>query len=244
MAKKSIEIILKESLQSLNKLLSESDQLNELGSTGVKPAPVPPTLQAAPQVTAGTKPVAPITWQTLYQANKAVIGKNPNNIRPGTKLTTPDGGVYTVAPGDNLSKIAAKIQQQMKQGAKPAGPDPDVPQVPPQEEPAMVPDPSASPVGQVGPTGEVNEKPWSGDLAFQRMLLNPPTDPVTIKSLQSWLNARGVQGLHVPVTGTMDAATQAAMKQYQDYMERAIQNEGAILQQDPTLARIIELARK
>jgi hypothetical protein len=46
-------------------------------------------------------------WKTIYNLNKAVIGSNPNIIKPGMKLKMPDGSVYRVQPGDSLSKIAA-----------------------------------------------------------------------------------------------------------------------------------------
>jgi len=46
-------------------------------------------------------------WKSIYNLNKSIIGDNPNSIRPGMKLKMPDGSVYRVQPGDNLSKIAA-----------------------------------------------------------------------------------------------------------------------------------------
>jgi len=49
----------------------------------------------------------PITWQTLYNANKSTVGKNPNLIKPGQQLALPNGTTYTVVTGDNLTKIAA-----------------------------------------------------------------------------------------------------------------------------------------
>jgi LysM repeat protein len=89
--------------------------------TSTAPTPTAPTPTAptptAPTPTAPTAPTAPTptapqpkatSWQQIYAANKDVIGPNPNLIKPGQKLTMPDGSTYTVAAGDNLSKIAAK----------------------------------------------------------------------------------------------------------------------------------------
>ena len=56
----------------------------------------------------GTQPY----WQRIYEANKAVIGNNPNLIKPGEVLKIPFPPVippnhkYTVKPGDTLSEIA------------------------------------------------------------------------------------------------------------------------------------------
>jgi hypothetical protein len=47
------------------------------------------------------------TWQAIYAANKDVIGNNPNLIYPGQVLTLSNDITYTVASGDNLTKIAA-----------------------------------------------------------------------------------------------------------------------------------------
>lgn len=52
-----------------------------------------------------------MTWQTLYNINRAVIGNNPNLIRPGEVLLVraPEGlRTYVVVAGDNLSSIAAR----------------------------------------------------------------------------------------------------------------------------------------
>jgi hypothetical protein len=49
-----------------------------------------------------------VTWQTIYQANKGLIGGDPNLIRPGQRLKMPNGQPdYVVQPGDTLSQIAA-----------------------------------------------------------------------------------------------------------------------------------------
>jgi len=63
--------------------------------------------QNAPAAAAKQK----VDWKTIYALNKATIGSNPNLIRPGMKLSMPDGSTYRVQPGDNLSKIAAKQSQ-------------------------------------------------------------------------------------------------------------------------------------
>jgi len=46
-------------------------------------------------------------WKTIYNLNKAIIGSDPNRIRPGMKLKMPNGSTYAVQSGDTLSKIAA-----------------------------------------------------------------------------------------------------------------------------------------
>lgn len=53
------------------------------------------------------------SWQAIYNANKAVIGGDPNLIKPGQVLTIPGGSApsqrtYTVQKGDSLSSIASK----------------------------------------------------------------------------------------------------------------------------------------
>jgi LysM repeat protein len=58
-------------------------------------------------------------WKTIYNLNKSIIGDNPNLIKPGMKLKMPDGSIYPVQPGDNLSKIAAKQSQINEQAAMP-----------------------------------------------------------------------------------------------------------------------------
>jgi len=70
-------------------------------------------ISAAP-VAKATAPVANTkgSWQEIYNLNKTIIGANPNLIKPGQKLTLPNGTVYTVKPGDSLSKIAAQSVQE------------------------------------------------------------------------------------------------------------------------------------
>ena len=36
-----------------------------------------------------------LLWPILYDANRAVVGSNPNLIKPGQKLTVPDIGKYS-----------------------------------------------------------------------------------------------------------------------------------------------------
>jgi LysM repeat protein len=51
-------------------------------------------------------------WPALYAANRRAIGSDPNVIRPGTVLTLPSRKLparYTVAAGDTLSGIAARL---------------------------------------------------------------------------------------------------------------------------------------
>jgi len=72
-----------------------------------------PAQAAAPAVKAAA-PVANTkgSWQEIYNLNKTIIGANPNLIKSGQKLTLPNGTVYTVKPGDSLSKIAAQSVQE------------------------------------------------------------------------------------------------------------------------------------
>lgn len=57
-----------------------------------------------------------IDWHLIYNANKAVIGANPNVIRVGQVFvlpgaqTAPQPTYYTVQAGDNLSKIAKNFK--------------------------------------------------------------------------------------------------------------------------------------
>jgi nucleoid-associated protein YgaU len=69
-------------------------------------------------------------WKVIYDANRQVIGSDPNLIHPGTELTIPDRGTgggdddgddgddggtgevlatYTVVQGDTLSDIAQRF---------------------------------------------------------------------------------------------------------------------------------------
>jgi hypothetical protein len=46
------------------------------------------------------------TWQDIYKLNRDVLS-NPDKLRVGMELLMPDDSIYRIAPGDNLSKIAA-----------------------------------------------------------------------------------------------------------------------------------------
>jgi LysM repeat protein len=51
-------------------------------------------------------------WQALYETNQAVIGADPDVIRPGTVLVLPGRATparYTIEVGDSLSGIAAAL---------------------------------------------------------------------------------------------------------------------------------------
>jgi LysM repeat protein len=74
-------------------------------------------------------------WQALYAANRPRIGANPNVIHPGTVLVLPGSQVpvrYTVAAGDTLSGIAARLavpggwQALYAANRRAIGPDPNV----------------------------------------------------------------------------------------------------------------------
>ena len=61
-----------------------------------------------------------VDWKTIYDLNKAIIGTNPNLIKPGMKLKMPDGSTYPVQSGDTLAKIAANQSQIMSEAPKSA----------------------------------------------------------------------------------------------------------------------------
>jgi nucleoid-associated protein YgaU len=74
-------------------------------------------------------------WPKIYEANKPVIGPNPNLIRPGEVLRIPilPGTNYTVQQGDTLSKIAQQaygdgnLWPKIYEANKPViGPNPDL----------------------------------------------------------------------------------------------------------------------
>lgn len=52
-----------------------------------------------------------VPWPQIYAANRSTIGPNPDLIRPGEVLFIPGPAahVYVVQPGDDLSKIAARV---------------------------------------------------------------------------------------------------------------------------------------
>ena len=53
-------------------------------------------------------------WPALYAANRPLIGSDPNVIRPGTVLVLPGRMApvrYTVAAGDTLAGIAARVRR-------------------------------------------------------------------------------------------------------------------------------------
>jgi 3D (Asp-Asp-Asp) domain-containing protein len=80
-------------------------------STTISPSVGTPTSSpvpaSAPSLGAPKALSSNVTWQAIYQANKGVIGGDPNLIRPGQKLTIPGHGEYIVKSGDTLSQIAA-----------------------------------------------------------------------------------------------------------------------------------------
>jgi len=83
----------------------------------------PVSASTAPVATAGySAPAVKGSWQAIYQANKDLIGNNPNLIKPGQRLKMPDGQPdYEVKQGDTLSKIAADqrdLNNELEQGRR------------------------------------------------------------------------------------------------------------------------------
>jgi LysM repeat protein len=95
------------------KLAVQVAQADQDGVTFITVPKVPTVKQPSKEPSTGA---GPITWQDIYQANKGLIGSNPNLIKPGQRLTIPNHGTYEVKPGDTLSKIA--IAQQNKNPVK------------------------------------------------------------------------------------------------------------------------------
>lgn len=100
------------------------NQFLKNGKSDSSPAPTPPPTPP-PKPSGGTYTVQQgdslssiaskygTSWQAIYNANKAVIGSNPNLIKPGQVLTIPGSSApsqrtYTVQQGDSLSSIASK----------------------------------------------------------------------------------------------------------------------------------------
>ena len=91
-----------------------------------------PAQAAAVTPAAPAKPTGLVTWKQIYDANKDVIGANPNLIKPGQQLKMPDGSTYTVKPGDNLSKIAKNAS-----GGQAASVTPTAPKLKPPTTPTL-----------------------------------------------------------------------------------------------------------
>jgi nucleoid-associated protein YgaU len=80
---------------------SQASQWGKHPSIPPKPAPIPPSIPAPAAVKTYSVPgdslskIAqkfygnPSLWSKIYQANKALIGPNPNLILPGQTLTIP-----------------------------------------------------------------------------------------------------------------------------------------------------------
>lgn len=85
-----------------------------------KPKPQPSrkyTVQKGDSLSSIAAKYKGVSWQQIYNANKSIIGPDPNLIKPGQVLTIPGAGnnpapapskKYTVKKGDSLSSIAAK----------------------------------------------------------------------------------------------------------------------------------------
>lgn len=184
----------------------QDDQIDE----PVVTAPTKPKASAATKpaaVAAPTKTSASSTadWKDIYNLNKSVIGRNPDDIKPGQKLKMPDGSTYTVKAGDSLSKIASSTTTAPSTSARQAQsvvvkPQPEItPQsdrqvklIPPYE-PADV-------------TASDMEK--AGNIGYKGMLMNPLTGlPTTEKELKAQV-AKMKQD--TAVTGTKAPATSTA----------------------------------
>jgi LysM repeat protein len=135
---------------------SQAAQANSSIASSTKQAPAPPPatltsvvaapLAAAPAATWTVRPgdtlsaisaalALPGGWQALYAANRAVIGPDPNALRPGMTLTLTEKArpvSYQVAPGETLSAIAAALalpggwQALYAANRQAIGPDPDL----------------------------------------------------------------------------------------------------------------------
>ncbi len=96
----------------------------ELTLTSLQSAPAAPVTAARPPVTKyvvhhgdtlssiAARFAVHGGWPALYAANRRAVGPDPNTIRPGTVLRVPSRTLparYTVAAGDTLSGIAARL---------------------------------------------------------------------------------------------------------------------------------------
>jgi len=90
-----------------------SERATALAVTVKAASPVAWTVRPGETLSAiATALTLPGGWQSLYAANRHVIGPDPNVIRPGTVLSVPGPAAparYTVAPGDTLSVIATAL---------------------------------------------------------------------------------------------------------------------------------------
>lgn len=103
--------------EQMRKAYSKEPAAKSATPAPTAPAAAPAAAQAPAQAQAAKSAAAPAantkgSWQEIYNLNKTIIGANPNLIKPGQKLTLPNGTVYTVKPGDTLSKIAAQSLQE------------------------------------------------------------------------------------------------------------------------------------
>lgn len=88
-------------------------------------------------------------WQALYEANKDVIGDDPNRIFPGQVLTLPDGATPTQTPPNPAQGGGT---------AKPKPPKPPVSTPPASTPPASTP-PATPPTAPTTPTAPVTPPP-------------------------------------------------------------------------------------
>jgi LysM repeat protein len=97
-------ILASESVTAVNAKVTAAPAARPAATWTVRPGDTLSAIAAAVAVPGG--------WQSLYAANRAAIGPDPNVIHAGIVLVVPgrqEPARYTVAPGDTLSAIAAAL---------------------------------------------------------------------------------------------------------------------------------------
>jgi len=204
--------------------------------------PAKPAVDGAP--TAAGKPM---TWKDIYDLNKDQI-KNPNLIYPNQQLKMPDGSTYTVKPGDNLSSIA--------KGGTSTAPTPPTPPSPPTppgaptapaapKPPVAAPKPAVPQVQKELPPEMMNKFSPKLPATGQYQKLNTPTLPGDIPAWgASPINPVNQNTKVLDVKNPEYIAKRAAALQKPGaVIGQTTVQEGQVLSQDPTLARIIQLSR-
>lgn len=84
-----------------------ADDANTVGTNTASAPPVTTASDPTNQIAANAQNMINTTWKKIHDLNRNIIGDNPNLIKTGQKFELPNGmGNYTVAPGDNLTRIA------------------------------------------------------------------------------------------------------------------------------------------